>query len=212
MSDRFIFGRVIGTAWMVIDGVRKLLHLFLLLLLLLIVAAALSRPGPRVPDAAALVIAPQGVLVDQLSGDPFERALAKVQGAEMRETLLKDLIDAIRAAKDDNRIKVLVLQTDGLSGSGLSKLQELAHEIAAFEEGGTPGSAVGDGSDRVADHLAAQADEILMHPMGFVCFDGYRRFQPYFKSASDGLSIDCDDGTAGDDKSIVEPYTRDDMS
>lgn len=197
---------------MVIDGVRKLLHLFLLLLLLLIVAAALSRPGSRVPDAAALVIAPQGVLVDQLSGDPFERALAKVQGAEMRETLLKDLIDAIRAAKDDNRIKVLVLQTDGLSGSGLSKLQELAQEIAAFKESGKRVFAVGDGFDRDQYHLAAQADEILMHPMGFVFIDGYSRFQPYFKSAIDKLSIDYNVWTAGEYKSIVEPYTRDDMS
>src|SRR5690606_34536483 len=96
MSNRFIFGRVIGTAWMVIDGIRKLLHLFLLLVLVLIVVAAVSRPGPRVPDAAALLTAPQGILVDQLSGDPFDRALARVQGETMRETLLKDLIDAIR--------------------------------------------------------------------------------------------------------------------
>ncbi|HEX6993528.1 MAG TPA: signal peptide peptidase SppA [Gammaproteobacteria bacterium] len=212
MSNRFIFGRVLGTAWLIIDGFRKLLHLFLLLVLLLIVAAALSRPGPRVPDAAALVIAPQGVLVDQLSGDPFELALARVQGEPMRETLLKDLIDAIRAAKDDDRIKALVLQTDGLAGSGLSKLQELAEEIAAFKESGKPVFAVGDGFDRDQYHLAAQADEILMNPMGFVLIDGYSRFQPYFKSAIDKLSIDFNVWTVGEYKSVVEPFTRDGMS
>jgi len=212
MSNRFIFGRVIGTAWSVIDGFRKLLHLFLLLMLVLIVVAAVSRPGPRVPGAAALVIAPQGLLVDQLSGDPFDRALARVQGEAMRETLLKDLIDAIRAAKDDDRIKALVLQTDGLAGSGLSKLQELAQEIAAFKESGKRVFAVGDGFDRDQYHLAAQADEILMHPMGFVLIDGYSRFQPYFRSAIDKLSIDFNVWTAGEYKSIVEPYTRDDMS
>ena len=212
MSNRFIFGRVIGTAWSVIDGFRKLLHLFLLLGLFLVVIAALSRPGPRVPGAAALVIAPQGVLVDQLSGDPLERALARARGTALRETLLKDLVDAIRAAKDDDRIKALVLQTDAMSGSGLSKLQELAREIAAFKESGKPVFAVGDGFDRDQYHLAAQADEVLMHPMGFVFVDGYSRFQPYFKSAIDKLSIDFNVWTAGEYKSVVEPVTRDDMS
>src|SRR5690606_41703706 len=123
MSIRFIFGRVIGTAWSVIDGFRKLLHLFLLLALFLVVIAALSRPGPRVPDAAALVIAPQGVLVDQLWGDPLERALARARGTALRETLLKGGIDAVRAAKGDDRITARGLQTDGMSGSGRSTVQ-----------------------------------------------------------------------------------------
>jgi protease-4 len=212
MSNRFIFGRVLGTAWAVIDGFRKLLHLFLLLGLFLIVIAALSRPGPRIPDAAALIIAPEGVLVDQLSGDPLDRALARAQGAAARETLLKDLVDAIRAAKDDERIKALVLQTDRMSGAGLSKLQELAEEIAAFKESGKPVLAVGDGFDRDQYHLAAQADEILMHPMGFVLVDGYSRFQPYFKDAIDRLYIDFNVWTVGEYKSVVEPVTRNDMS
>jgi protease-4 len=212
MSNRFIFGRVIGTAWTLIDGFRKLLHLFLLLGLFLIVVAALSRPGPRVPGAAALLIAPQGVLVDQLSGDPLDQALARAQGSALQETLLKDLLDAIRAAKDDERIKALVLQTDGMSGAGLSKLQELAEELAAFKESGKPVFAVGDGFTRDQYHLAAQADEILMHPMGFVLVDGYSRFQPYFKSAIDKLFIDFNVWTVGEYKSVVEPITRDDMS
>jgi len=212
MSNRFIFGRVIGTAWSVIDGFRKLLHLFLLLVLFLIVIAALSRPGPRVPEAAALLIAPQGMLVDQLSGDPLEQAIARAQGRGAQETLLKDLVDAIRAGKDDDRIKALVLQTDRMSGSGLSKLQELAEEIADFKESGKPVFAVGDGFGRDQYYLAAQADEVLMHPMGFVLVDGYSRFLPYFKSAIDKLSIDFNVWTAGEYKSVVEPMTRDDMS
>ena len=69
-----------------------------LLGIFLIVVASLSREQPQVPRAAALVIAPQGVLVDQLTGDPFERALARARGAGLQETLLKDLIDAVRAS------------------------------------------------------------------------------------------------------------------
>src|SRR5690606_10356444 len=212
MSNGSVFGSILRKAWAVVDGFRKLLHLFVLLVLFLLIVAALSRPQPRVPESAALLLAPQGRLVDQLSGDPFERALARAQGSPLRETLLKDLIDAIRAAKDDARIKALVLDTSGLTGGGLSKLQELADEIAAFKESGKPVIAAADYFERDQYHLAAQADEILMHPMGYVLIDGYASFRPYYKELLDSLYIDYHVWTAGEYKSVVEPVTRNEMS
>ncbi|HEX7081865.1 MAG TPA: signal peptide peptidase SppA [Gammaproteobacteria bacterium] len=212
MSNGFLFGRVLGTAWAVVDGFRKLLHLFLLLLILLVLAAGFARRAPPVPEAAALVISPEGVLVDQLSGDPFERALARARGLPLEETLLKDLIDAVRAAKDDERIKALVLELDGLAEAGLSKLQELAEEIEEFKTSGKPVFAIGDGFDRDQYYLAAHADEIFMHPMGFVLIDGYSRFLPYYKEALDKLYIDYNVWTVGEYKSFVEPITRNSMS
>ena len=216
MSRAFIFGRVLGTIWLVIDGFRKLLHLFLLLLLvpliLLIVVAAVSRPGPNVPASTALVLAPQGTLVDQLSGSPLSRALAVAQGTGAPETALRDLVNAVRAAKGDARIKTLVLDLDALTASGLSKLQELAEEIDSFRESGKPVIAVGDGFERDQYYLASRADEIWMHPMGSVLIDGYSRFLPYYKEALDKLYIDYNVWTVGEFKSFVEPATRNDMS
>lgn len=206
------FGRGVRRVWAVVDGFRKLVHLFLLLFVLLVLVAALSRPQPRVPDSAALVLAPQGRLVDQLSGDPFDRALARAQGSPLQETLLKDLIDAIRAAKDDARIKALVLDTNGLTSAGLTKLQELAEEIAEFKESGKPVIAAADFFERDQYHLAAQADEIYMHPMGYVLIDGYASFRPYYKELLDKLYIDYHAWTAGEYKSVVEPATRNGMS
>jgi len=183
-----------------------LLGLFLLLLI--------SAVGERafVPGRAALVIAPEGVLVDQLSGDPLERAIARVRGTPLQETLLRDVLDAVRAARDDDRIKAIVLQLDKMSGAGLSKLQELAAEIARFKESGKQVIALGDGFTRDQYYLAAQADRVYMHPMGLVLLDGYSRFLPYYKSALDKLYVDYHVWTVGEYKSFVEPITRDDMS
>ena len=75
---------------------------------ILIAGVAIQDP-PRVPEQAALMIAPNGRLVEQLSGSVLERALAEAQGVDIGETLLKDVIDAIRAAADDDRIEALVL-------------------------------------------------------------------------------------------------------
>jgi len=207
-----LFQRVLGSLWRVLDGVRKTLHLIVLLVLVIIVLASLASERSQVPRDAALVIAPQGVLVEQLSGDPLDRALAKARGIPLQETLLKDLIAAIREAKDDERITTLVLQLDELTGGGLSKLQELADEIVLFRDSGKAVIAVGDSFTRNQYYLAAHADEVYMHPMGFVFIDGYSRFQPYFKSALDKLYVDFHVWTVGEYKSFVEPFTRDDMS
>ncbi|HZF31929.1 MAG TPA: signal peptide peptidase SppA [Gammaproteobacteria bacterium] len=204
--------RTLAAIWRGLDRVRRLLHLILLLGIFLVLIAGLFGERISVPGAAALVIAPQGALVDQLSGDPFERALAKARGTPLQETLLRDVVDALRAARDDRRIKGVVLQLDGLSGAGLSKLQELAAEIAAFKKSGKPVTAIGDGFTRDQYYLAAQADKIYMHPMGMVLVDGYSRFLPYYKSFLDKVFVDYNHWTVGEYKSFVEPATRNDMS
>ena len=212
MSSEAFPIRLLRSIWRALDRVRRVLHLVFLVGFFLILMAGLAGQRVAVPAAAALVVAPQGTLVDQLSGDPFERALAKAQGLQLQETLLRDVIDAIRAARDDERIKTLVLRLDGLAGAGLSKLQELGAELARFKESGKEITAVGDGFTRDQYYLAAHADQIYMHPMGIVLVDGYSRFVPYYKSLLDKAFVDYNVWTVGEYKSFVEPVTRDDMS
>ena len=57
--------RFFGWIWSGLDGLRKVLHLILLLVLFGALWAVFSRPIPLVPDRAALVIAPQGPIVEQ---------------------------------------------------------------------------------------------------------------------------------------------------
>ena len=199
--------------WRAAEGVRKVLHLvFLLLVVGILIAAIATQDPPRVPEQAALMVAPDGRLVEQLSGDALDRALAEVRGVNIGESLLKDLVDAIRAAADDDRIEALVLDPTGLTGGGLSKLQELADEIIRFKESEKPVIAIGDSFTRDQYYLAAHADEIYMNPMGIVWISGYSRYLSYFKSAIDNLYIDFHVWTVGEYKSFVEPFSRDDMS
>ena len=212
MSNRGLPLRIVQGIWRGLDRLRKLLHLIVLLGLFLLLLVVLVGEQIRVPSVAALRIAPQGNLVDQLSGDPLQRAIARAQGQRIAETSLRDLIEAIHAAKDDDRIKALVLEPGGMTGAGLSKLEELAAEIARFKESGKPVVAVGDSFTRDQYFLAAQADKIYLHPMGQVVVDGYSRFLPYYKTALDKLYVDYNVWTVGEYKSFVEPVTRDDMS
>jgi hypothetical protein len=102
-----------------------------------------------VPAGAALVVKPRGTIVEQLSaGDPVERLVARStgMGAMASETLLKDLLDAIRAAKDDKKIKAIYLDTGDMAGAGLTKLRDLRKALADFKKSGKKVVAYGDSS------------------------------------------------------------------
>ena len=167
------------------------------------------------PDGAALVVKPQGVIVEQLSaGDPLQRLVAESAGvgSVARETLLKDLLDAIRAAKDDARIKALYLDLDDMSGGGLTKLRDLRGAIADFRKSGKKVVTYSDGLMQPQYYLAAQADEVYLHPDGMVVLHGFGRWRNYYKEGLDRLGVDVHVFRVGEYKSDVEPFIRNDMS
>ncbi len=208
-----VLRRVLAGVWRGLDGVRKVLHLLLLLAILAIIIGVLRLSIPRVPDTAALVIKPEGQLVEQLSGEPLERAVSEAQGTQRAETLLWDLVDAIHAGAKDRRIKALVLDLDDFAGAdGLPPLQELASAIRDFRASGKRVIAFGSSFLRDQYYLAAQADEVYLDPIGFVLIDGYGHYPLYFKDALDKLNVDVNVFRVGQYKSAVEEFTRDDMS
>ena len=205
-------GRMLHWVWSGLDGLRKVLHLVLLLVLFGTLWAAFSRSIPLVPDKAALVIAPQGPLVEQLSGDPFERALAEALRQQPPETLLRDVVEAIEKAGGDKRISALYLDVGDLGGAGVAKLQEVGRAIAKFRESGKPVIAYGDLYDQRQYYLAAHADEVYLDPQGIVYIDGFANYGLFFKDAIDKLAIDWNIFRVGEYKSAVETFTRNDMS
>lgn len=204
--------RILRGAFRALDVSRRVFWNGVFLLVVLILLAGLLGGGTKVPKDAVLVLDPRGDVVEQLSGDPAERARARLAGGEPRETLLKDMIDALRRAKDDKRIKVLLIDTDGLGSASLTKLQDLRAAIQEFKKGGKKVIAAADGFDHTQYYLASCADEILLHEEGLVLLEGYGRFATFYKDGIDKLEIDWNVFRVGEYKSAVEPYLRNDMS
>ncbi len=205
-------GKVLHWIWHGLDGLRKILHFLLLSLIFGAIGALFSRPIPLVPDKAALVIAPQGPIVEQFTGDAVERALAETLRTGPAETRLRDLVEAIRAAGDDERISSLYLDLGGLDGAGVAKLQEVGAAIDAFRKSGKPVLAYGDYYDQPQYYLAAHADEIYLDPHGIAYVDGFANYGMFVKDALDKLSVDWNVFRVGQYKSAVEMFTRNDMS
>jgi protease IV len=212
MSKRSALARFFGGIWTGVNGVRKVLHLLLLLFIFSIVLGVLSASSPKLPDQAALVIRPYGELVEQLEGDPFDRAMGELLGDAEPQVLVQDIIDGLQFAKDDDRIKVVLLDLDTFGGGGLSKLQRVGAAIDDFRESGKPVIAMADGYAQPSYYIASRADQVFMHPEGFLMFRGYGIYQNYFKDAIDKLKIDWNVFKVGTHKSAVEPFTRNDMS
>ena len=198
--------------WRLLDGLRKALHLIVLLVIFLVVVAVLSPRIPIVPHQAALVIAPQGAIVEQLSGDPLERAIAEVYGQGRAETLLRDLVEAIAEAKTDKRIEVLVLDLDAMAGGGVAKLEELSAAVRDFRTSGKRVIAYGQGFDQSQYYVAAHADEIYLDPQGLVLIEGFGYYRTFLKGVIDKLAIDVNVFRAGKFKSFTDQFSRSDMS
>jgi protease-4 len=198
--------------WRGLEVLRKVLHLIVLLVIFAVVVGALRGAVPRIPARAALLVAPQGELVEQLSGDPVERAVEEARGDSHAETLLWDLTDSIRAASRDTRIPVLVLDLEKLDGTTQATLEELANAVREFRTSGKKVIAYGTELTQERYYLAAQADEVYVDPMGFVLLTGYDRYPTYLKGALDKLAVDINVFRVGAFKSAVEPFTRTSMS
>ena len=210
---------IIGTLLM-LQGLIGLVVLILIVGVLIEVTNGIAGNGDAVsvsiPEDAALVIDPNGVLVEIAEDvNPLEVLREEAYGiSEPSQIEVHDLVRVIRAAKDDKRIKGLVLDLGamGASPSSASKLHYLAEEIAAFKESGKKVIAKGDYYSQDQYLLAANADEIYMNDYGNLVIYGYGSYGTYVKSFLEKLKITSHVFRVGTFKSAVEPFIRDDMS
>ncbi len=212
MKKQNLFIRIIRAAWTGADGIRKVLHLLLLLLVFAVFLGSMSGTVPSLPDEAALLIRPAGSLVEELEGDPYDRAVEEILGESRPQTLVQDIVDALAYAKDDDRIKAVHLDLGRLGRAGLPKLQRVGDAIEEFKSSGKPVIASADFMSQSAYYLAAHATELYLHPEGALVLQGYGKFRTYFKDAIELLRLDWNVFRVGTHKSFVEPYTRMGMS
>lgn len=181
---------------------------FLLLALLFLFSGV---PTPQVPERGALVLDPQGSIVERRSPvDPIQQWLAPQ--SVLGETELGDLLDALRHARDDDRIPMVVLDLDDLQFVSVAHANAIADALRAVRDAGKEVVAYGSYYDQQAYLMVSQSDAIYMHPLGQLMLPGYAINQLYFKGLLDKLGVNVHVFQAGRYKDFVEPYTRSDMS
>ena len=201
--------------WRILSGISKAITVLVPLLFLGIFITAfsisLSETVPEpLPERAGLLISPKWRLVE--SRTPLEPVDALFASELAGEVLLSSLIEAIDEAATDSRITSIVLDLEDLAGPSTSQSMEIIQAIERFSASGKPIVAVGDYFSQSHYLLAAQADEIILHPEGGISLMGFGVYRTYLKQFLDNIRVKFHVFRAGENKSAVEPYLRDDMS
>ncbi len=173
--------------------------------------AALSQGGAKIPGGGALVLNPSGTLVEQKNA--VGAAATLLQGDDLpQQTLVKDLVDALMLAKNDDRIELVVLELGKLGHGLLPKLERVSAAIVDFKSSGKKIIAVADNYSQSGLYLAAHADEVLLNPEGIAVVEGFAMYSPFFKSFLDKHDVTINLFKVGKYKSVADPFFRDNMS
>jgi protease-4 len=172
--------------------------------------------GAHVPKDAALLINPNGVLVEEAEvQDPFTHAIERAYGSnEPQQIEVREVVRAVRNAATDERIKGIVLDLTQLyiPTISASKAHYIAGAIDEFKASGKKVFAVGDYYSQEQYLIASHADEIHLHDKGSLVFVGYASYDAFMKTFLDKLLITPHVFRVGTFKAAVEPFLRDDMS
>lgn len=207
-APRGMFLRTVARVWGWVDKSRRFVFNLLFLIVVVAVVLALFAGGKlKLQNDTVLVLSIDGPLVEQSSGGSArERALKLSQGTDTQQTQLRDVLAVLEAAAKDAKIKSVLLKLDNFDGAGLASLREVAAALQRFKASGKKLQVWGGAFDQSAYYLAAQADDVWLHPMGVVMMTGYGRTRNYYKDTLDRLGVTVHVAKVGTFKNAVEPY------
>jgi len=201
-----------STLFLWLDRIRRMVVNGLFALILLFIVIALLSERPQVPDNAALVIDPEGSIVEETEY-PDSAALPFDLGfASPHQTQLRDLVHSIEHAAADDHIRMLVLKLDQMGRVPLERLQVIRKAIEKFKASGKKVVANGPNYSQSQYYLAASADKVFLAPMGVVALEGFSIYRNYVKDALASLHVNLQLFRAGKYKAAAEPLIRNDMS
>lgn len=195
--------------WKLLVGVKDVLVLVFMLLFFGALYAVLSiRPEPVGDGILALEL--DGVVVEQPSLTEVSQLVAGTQ--RIKEYRLRDLVAALEAAREDDRVKAVALDLESFLGGGQTAMATLSDSLRAVRQSGKPVIAYSVGYTDDSYQLAAAASEVWLNPLGLVAIAGPGGQNLYYRGFLDKLGITPHVYRVGTFKAAVEPFTRNDMS
>lgn len=124
---------------------------------------------------------------------------------------LMDVIKAIDAAKEDDRIKGITI-TNSASMLGIAQNKALRDELEDFKKSGKFIVAYSDGYSQTDYYLNSVADTLYLNPVGEIDFKGLSSEVMFFKDLQEKTGIKMEVIRHGKYKSAVEPFLSNEMS
>ncbi len=173
-----------------------------------IVSSLEKQDIPQVKDNSVLYMKLNGILQERVVEDPLQEIFPS-SGPRMQS--LMDILEVLKNAKDDDRIKGIYMEHQMLR-SGLASLQEIRDALIEFKSSGKFVYSYGEYISEGDYYLASVSDTIYLNPEGSLEFNGLSANVTFWKGLFEKLEIEPEIFRVGEFKSAVEPFMRKDLS
>ena len=162
----------------------------------------------NVKDGSVLEIALKGPIVEREPKSEF----AKFAGFNDEKNLgLDAIVEAIKRAKDDDKIKGIFLNTADVD-AGMATVEEIRVALLDFKTSKKFIYAYGESYSQKGYYLASVADKVYLNPQGGMDFKGIGGEVMFYKKMLEKLNINVQIFRHGKFKSAVEPFDLEKMS
>ena len=117
-------------------------------------------------------------------------------------TALHDVIASLENASKDDHIDGVLLKLDKLESAGIDSVREIGLALDRFKTSGKPVFAWGTNFSQAQYSIAAHANEIYLHPMGFIGVKGLSSDRLYYGDLLQNLGVNIHVFKAGAYKSF----------
>ena len=189
---------------------------FMAFLSLILIAQALQDPEPQIPEKALLVVDLSLSINDKPPTASIDQVIEEaILASHMERVGLRNLLNSIEFAKNDERIKGIFLHGNLQSvnfGSGYAAIREVRAALEGFKKSGKPIYAYILNAMPRDYYLMSVADKVAMNPFGEVFFNGMGIEMMFYANALEKWGIGVQPVRAGKFKSGIEPFVQDHMS
>lgn len=181
----------------------------LMFFVMLGVMLATGDEKQSVSDNSILRIKLTGTVVDRSTPDNLLNQL--LGRSEASSQGLDVLIDAIKTAKSDKRIKGIYIE-GGTMSSDFATLQELRGALVDFKSSGKFIVSYADSYTQGAYYIASVGDRVLINPSGLLDWHGIAMQPMFWTGLMEKVGVKAQVFKVGTYKSAVEPFILKEMS
>ena len=161
-----------------------------------------------VADNTVFVINLEGQLQERSVDNPFSQYL----GGAASTIGLDDLLDGIKKAKENDKIKGIYIEAGAFAPDSYASLQAVRKALVDFKKSGKWIVAYGDIYTQATYYVASVADKVYLNPSGQIDWHGLASQTMFLKDALAKFGVQMQVVKVGAYKGATEMFTGDKMS
>ena len=170
--------------------------------------AASTASTVQVKDGSVFTL----VLKNNIDERGTDNPIGFLNGSDTTIDGLNDIISTIHKAKDNENIKGIYIQADGMATDSPASLHAIREALLDFKKSGKWIISYSDGYSQSEYYLCSVADQILLNPQGQIGWHGLAAEPVFYKDLLAKFGVKFELCKVGKYKSAPEQVTADGMS